>query len=54
MEKSIYGYKGIVAEKLARIGAEVGDRIVIRKKNILIEGVLMPRQELYSDRPSKC
>ncbi len=51
MEKNIHGYKGIVAEKLARIGAEVGDRIVIRKKNIVIEGVLMPRQELYSDRP---
>lgn len=51
MEEKIYGYKGIVAEKLLEIGAGIGDRIVIKKKNLVIEGILMPRQELYSDKP---
>ena len=51
LNTSLHGYKGIVAEKLSKIGAEIGDRIIIRKKNVVVEGILMPRQELYSDRP---
>jgi len=51
LNRTICGYTGVVADKLAAIGAEVGDRIVVKKKNIIIEGILMPRQELYSDRP---
>ena len=51
LNTSLHGYKGIVAEKLSKIDAEIGDRIIIKKKNVVVEGILMPRQELYSDRP---
>jgi len=51
LAKELYGYRGLVAEKLAAIGAGVGDRVVVKRKDIVIEGVLMPRQELYGDKP---
>lgn len=45
------GYKGLIAEKLKAINADVGDTIIVEKKDRVIEGTLMPREKLYSDRP---
>ncbi len=45
------GYKGFVAELLSRLGAEVGDRIRIKRGNRLFEGILMPREALYGEKP---
>lgn len=47
-----YGYSGNVAVALKSIGAEPGDRLrVVLKDGSVFEGILMPRQALYSSRP---
>ncbi|NON61823.1 Glu-tRNA(Gln) amidotransferase subunit GatD, partial [Acidianus sp. RZ1] len=43
------GYKGKALEILSSIGADIGDRIVIIKPSISIEGILMPSYSLSND-----
>lgn len=45
------GYKGFIADKLLKLGAQVGDRIVVERQDKVFEGLLMPREEIYADRP---
>jgi len=40
------GYSGPLLEALKAIGAEVGDRIRVRKRDLVLEGILMPRPVL--------
>ncbi|MCD6300472.1 MAG: Glu-tRNA(Gln) amidotransferase subunit GatD [Staphylothermus sp.] len=51
MDSDYFGYKGRVAEILRKKNVSVGDRIVIKKKEKVFEGVLMPREKLYGDKP---
>jgi len=44
------GYTGKTRSLLEKNGVKVGDRIRIRKGNLVYEGILMPREKLY-DRP---
>ncbi|WP_276813812.1 Glu-tRNA(Gln) amidotransferase subunit GatD [Desulfurococcus amylolyticus] len=47
-----YGYSGNVARILRSIGVEPGDKIVVvLKDGTVFNGILMPRQVLYSGRP---
>lgn len=45
------GYKGYIARILREIGAEVGDRIRISTEKRIFEGILMPREALYGEKP---
>ncbi len=45
------GYRGFIADRLRKLGAQVGDRIVIERQDRVFEGLLMPREEIYADRP---
>ncbi len=45
------GYRGLVAERLSRLGVGVGDRLRIIRDGRVFEGVLMPREALYGDKP---
>ena len=45
------GYKGDIARKLERLGVNVGDRIRIVRGDRVFEGILMPREKLYGDKP---
>ncbi len=51
MNNDYFGYRGIVADILRKINASVGDRIVVKKKDKVFEGLLMPREKLYGDKP---
>ncbi len=51
MNNDYFGYRGIVADILREINASVGDRIIIKKKDKVFEGLLMPREKLYGDKP---
>ncbi|ADI32295.1 Glu-tRNA(Gln) amidotransferase subunit GatD [Staphylothermus hellenicus] len=45
------GYKGYIARILREIGAEVGDKIRISTEKRIFEGILMPREALYGEKP---
>lgn len=45
------GYRGDIAEKLEKLGVNVGDRIKIIRGDRVFEGILMPREKLYGDKP---
>lgn len=45
------GYRGFIARVLREIGAEVGDRIRISREDRVFEGILMPREALYGEKP---
>ncbi|HDJ83782.1 MAG TPA: Glu-tRNA(Gln) amidotransferase GatDE subunit D, partial [Desulfurococcaceae archaeon] len=47
---SLPGYTGTTRSLLKEQGIRVGDRIRVRKGDLVYEGVLMPREKLY-DRP---
>ncbi len=51
MNSDYFGYRGVVADLLRKINASVGDRIVVKKKDKVFEGLLMPREKLYGDKP---
>ncbi len=51
MDREYLGYKGSIAEKLEKLGIGIGDHIVVKKNNIVVEGLLMPRETIYGDRP---
>lgn len=42
---------GFLAEKLRELGVKPGDKVIVRKKNVVIEGLLMPREALYGEKP---
>jgi len=44
--RELAGYKGPLREALLAVGASVGDRIRVRKGDLVLEGILMPRPEL--------
>ena len=51
MNNDYFGYRGVVADILRKINASVGDRIIVKKKDKVFEGLLMPREKLYGDKP---
>jgi len=51
VDDTYLGYKGKIAELLKSLGLDVGDRIKIERGDRIFEGVLMPREKLYGDRP---
>ena len=51
MDNDYFGYRGVVADILRKINASVGDRIIVKKKDKVFEGLLMPREKLYGDKP---
>ncbi|MEM1675073.1 MAG: Glu-tRNA(Gln) amidotransferase subunit GatD [Desulfurococcaceae archaeon] len=51
MSNTVYGYSGLIADILREKNISIGDRIVIKKNNVVYTGLLMPRSELYSDKP---
>ncbi len=51
VEKDYYGYRGIARDKLVEAGVVVGDRIRIIRRDIVYEGILMPREALYGYKP---
>ncbi len=50
-QEDYLGYRGFIADKLRKINARTGDRIRIKRSDRIFEGLLMPREALYSDRP---
>jgi len=46
-----FGYRGTVKEKLISINAKIGDRLRVRRGDRVFEGLLMPREALYGDKP---
>ncbi len=48
--EELYGYTGLARKKLEEAGAKIGDRIRIRKGDVVYEGTLMPRTAL-SQKP---
>lgn len=42
------GYTGVIRSLLEEQGIKVGDRIRVRKGNLIYEGILMPREKLYN------
>lgn len=50
-QEDYLGYRGFIADKLRKINAMTGDRIRIKRPDRVFEGLLMPREALYSDRP---
>jgi glutamyl-tRNA(Gln) amidotransferase subunit D len=45
------GYRGFLAELLMKLRVEVGDRIRIIRRDRVFEGILMPREALYGEKP---
>jgi len=50
LNSSYYGYTGEIGEILWKLDVKPGDRLTIRKGNTIIQGVLLPRPELYSGK----
>lgn len=51
VDEAYLGYRGRIANILKNMGLDVGDRIKIVRGDRVFEGVLMPREKLYGDRP---
>ncbi len=51
MTEELYGYRGIARELLVKAGVSIGDRVRIRRGERVFEGILMPREALYGDKP---
>lgn len=45
------GYTGFVKDLLASLDVNIGDRVRIHKKGKVFEGIIMPRERLYGDKP---
>ncbi len=46
-----WGYRGFLAELLERLELKPGDVVRVRKGGLILEGMLMPRELLYGDKP---
>lgn len=51
MSEELFGYQGIARELLLKANVSIGDRIRIIRKDRVYEGILMPRESLYGDKP---
>ncbi len=51
MDEELFGYSGLLKKILEEIGANIGDRIRVRRGSEVFEGLLMPRERLYGDKP---
>ncbi len=51
MSNDYLGYRGILGKLLKELGVEVGDRLRIKRRDKVFEGILMPREALYGDKP---
>ncbi|MEM1855171.1 MAG: Glu-tRNA(Gln) amidotransferase subunit GatD, partial [Desulfurococcaceae archaeon] len=46
-----WGYRGFLAELMERLELKPGDIVRVRKRGLVVEGMLMPRELLYGDKP---
>ncbi|WFO76112.1 Glu-tRNA(Gln) amidotransferase subunit GatD [Desulfurococcaceae archaeon MEX13E-LK6-19] len=51
MSEELFGYTGVVKELLEKAGARIGDRIRVIRGDRVFEGILMPRERLYGEKP---
>ncbi len=51
MVEELYGYRGVALKVIEGSGVKPGDRVRIVRGNRFYEGILMPREALYGDKP---